>query len=153
MFTSAINLSSIYLLLSVISQTNSFVILPQGGNVLGRTIPISSRLSSTTAIAQGTELNSGEQINGEVEKTTETAAANIPEEKRNKPNNNFRNRQTTPRINNQEKYGVSLDLPKTFIKCGRCSTCFAIQPEDLGNGKGWYVVYKTHRAFHLKNSC
>lgn len=33
---------------------------------------------------------------------------------------------------NQEKYGVSLELPDTYVRCGRCSTAFAIKTEDLG---------------------
>lgn len=38
--------------------------------------------------------------------------------------------------NNQSKYGVSLDLPETYVRCGRCATSFALKVEDLGNGKG-----------------
>eukprot|EP00565_Helicotheca_tamesis_P003409 CAMPEP_0185732060 /NCGR_PEP_ID=MMETSP1171-20130828/14829_1 /TAXON_ID=374046 /ORGANISM="Helicotheca tamensis, Strain CCMP826" /LENGTH=220 /DNA_ID=CAMNT_0028401451 /DNA_START=98 /DNA_END=760 /DNA_ORIENTATION=- len=37
----------------------------------------------------------------------------------------------------QKEYGVTTDLPSTYVRCGRCSTSFALQSEDLGDrGKG-----------------
>lgn len=33
---------------------------------------------------------------------------------------------------NQEKYGVSLELPETYVRCGRCATAFALKAEDCG---------------------
>jgi len=117
--------------LSMLKGLESFVVAPND--------PSSKRLWSTP-VAQGTEINQIEQqINGESKDQTEKVSSpdqGEAEEKRSRPNN-YRSRQSNTRINNQDKYGVSLELPKTYIKCGRCSTCFAIQPEDLGNGKGW----------------
>lgn len=40
----------------------------------------------------------------------------------------------------QPEYGVSLDLPGTYVRCGRCATSYAIAEEDLGGGKGRYVA-------------
>ena len=37
---------------------------------------------------------------------------------------------------NQAKYGKELDLPNTYVRCGRCAASYAIAPEDLGSGKG-----------------
>lgn len=37
---------------------------------------------------------------------------------------------------NQAEYGKSLELPETYVKCGKCQTCYAVKPEDLGNGRG-----------------
>mmetsp|Transcript_33011 Transcript_33011/g.68763 ORF Transcript_33011/g.68763 Transcript_33011/m.68763 type:complete len:212 (-) Transcript_33011:533-1168(-) len=36
----------------------------------------------------------------------------------------------------QAEYGKSLELPNTYVKCGKCQTCFSVAPEDLGNGRG-----------------
>jgi len=37
----------------------------------------------------------------------------------------------------QKSYGKGLELPKTYVRCGRCSVAYALQPEDLGTrGKG-----------------
>uniref|UniRef100_A0A6V2PYU0 RRM domain-containing protein n=1 Tax=Ditylum brightwellii TaxID=49249 RepID=A0A6V2PYU0_9STRA len=37
----------------------------------------------------------------------------------------------------QKEYGVTLDMPETYARCGRCSTSFALTSEDLGDrGKG-----------------
>ncbi len=40
---------------------------------------------------------------------------------------------------NQGKYGNDLELPDTYVRCGRCATSFAITADDLGSGKGRYV--------------
>lgn len=40
----------------------------------------------------------------------------------------------------QSKYGVSVELPDTYIKCGNCDANFAIREEDLGEGKGCRVL-------------
>lgn len=37
---------------------------------------------------------------------------------------------------NQEKYGKELELPNTYVRCGRCASSFAITEDDLGTGKG-----------------
>jgi hypothetical protein len=37
---------------------------------------------------------------------------------------------------NQPKYGNELDLPGTYVRCGRCFTNYAITVEDLGSGRG-----------------
>lgn len=43
--------------------------------------------------------------------------------------------------NNQKEYGKTLDYPSTFVRCGKCQSCFAIAKEDLGNrGSGRYVA-------------
>lgn len=44
--------------------------------------------------------------------------------------------ETAEPANNQPKYGNELDLPGTYVRCGRCATSYAIAAEDLGNGKG-----------------
>lgn len=37
----------------------------------------------------------------------------------------------------QKLYGVSVDMPNTYVRCGRCSAAYALTPEDLGTkGKG-----------------
>mmetsp|Transcript_9421 Transcript_9421/g.20024 ORF Transcript_9421/g.20024 Transcript_9421/m.20024 type:complete len:260 (-) Transcript_9421:285-1064(-) len=37
----------------------------------------------------------------------------------------------------QKLYGQDLDLPETYVMCGRCKTAYAMQPDDLGTrGKG-----------------
>lgn len=41
---------------------------------------------------------------------------------------------------NQEKYGNEMDLPDTYVRCGRCAASFALALDDLGSGKGRYVV-------------
>ena len=38
--------------------------------------------------------------------------------------------------NSQAEYGKSIEMPNTFVRCGRCTASFALRPEDLGNGKG-----------------
>eukprot|EP00978_Attheya_sp_CCMP212_P027534 scaffold92238_cov54-Attheya_sp.AAC.1 len=34
---------------------------------------------------------------------------------------------------NQKEYGVSLPMPETCVRCGRCQTTFALTIEDLGS--------------------
>jgi len=41
-----------------------------------------------------------------------------------------------PEVNNQPKYGKELELPGTYVRCGRCATSYAIGAGDLGTGKG-----------------
>jgi len=41
--------------------------------------------------------------------------------------------------NKQPKYGKELDLPGTYVRCGRCATSFALTLDELGNGKGLRV--------------
>ena len=37
----------------------------------------------------------------------------------------------------QKMYGNELDLPETYVMCGRCKTAYALQADDLGTkGKG-----------------
>lgn len=37
----------------------------------------------------------------------------------------------------QKLYGESLDMPKTYVRCGRCGAAYALQADDLGTrGKG-----------------
>eukprot|EP00527_Entomoneis_sp_CCMP2396_P001980 CAMPEP_0198137466 /NCGR_PEP_ID=MMETSP1443-20131203/942_1 /TAXON_ID=186043 /ORGANISM="Entomoneis sp., Strain CCMP2396" /LENGTH=210 /DNA_ID=CAMNT_0043798895 /DNA_START=152 /DNA_END=784 /DNA_ORIENTATION=+ len=36
----------------------------------------------------------------------------------------------------QAEYGKSEEMPNTYVKCGKCQTCFAVAPADLGNGRG-----------------
>ena len=37
----------------------------------------------------------------------------------------------------QKLYGNEIDLPETYVMCGRCKTAYALQPDDLGpKGKG-----------------
>ena len=37
----------------------------------------------------------------------------------------------------QKLYGNDMDLPETYVMCGRCKTAYAMQPDDLGpKGKG-----------------
>jgi len=60
--------------------------------------------------------------------------------------------------NDQEKYGVSLELPDTYVRCGQCAAAFAIKPDDLGaRGRriscsicphSWYQT--PDRLFNLK---
>jgi predicted Zn finger-like uncharacterized protein len=39
--------------------------------------------------------------------------------------------------NKQPEYGVSLDVPNTYVRCSSCQSHYAITPEDLGaRGKG-----------------
>ena len=38
----------------------------------------------------------------------------------------------------QPLYGKELDLPDTYVRCGKCQTIYALTEEDLGDrGKGW----------------
>lgn len=41
-----------------------------------------------------------------------------------------------PIKSNQAEYGVTMDLPDTYVRCGRCATSFALKASDLGEGKG-----------------
>lgn len=63
-------------------------------------------------------------------------------------------------VNNQPKYGKELDLPGTYVRCGRCATSYAIAASDLGTGKGrrvecalcghsWFQT--PDRLFHLND--
>jgi|Transcript_15654 predicted Zn finger-like uncharacterized protein len=36
----------------------------------------------------------------------------------------------------QKEYGQSLELPTTYVRCGRCQSVYAMTADDLGNGKG-----------------
>ena len=37
----------------------------------------------------------------------------------------------------QKLCGNEIDLPETYVMCGRCKTAYALQPDDLGpKGKG-----------------
>ena len=46
----------------------------------------------------------------------------------------------------QKMYGDDLDLPQTYVMCGRCKTAYALQADDLGNrGKGRYVSCRFSR--------
>lgn len=45
-----------------------------------------------------------------------------------------------PPVTNQPKYGKELDLPGTYVRCGRCATSYAIAADDLGTGPGRYVL-------------
>jgi predicted Zn finger-like uncharacterized protein len=55
--------------------------------------------------------------------------------------------------NNQANYGKDLELPDTYVRCGRCATSFAIKAEDLGNGKGRRVECSvcTHSWFQSRD--
>lgn len=56
--------------------------------------------------------------------------------------------------NNQKEYGKSLDLPDTYVRCGKCQTLYALKPEDLGDrGKGRRLVCSTcnHSWFQAKD--
>jgi predicted Zn finger-like uncharacterized protein len=33
---------------------------------------------------------------------------------------------------------------QSYVKCGRCQTAYVVNDEDLGNGKGRYVILCTH---------
>jgi hypothetical protein len=39
----------------------------------------------------------------------------------------------------QAEYGVSLELPETYVKCGKCQSTYSIALDDLGDerSKGW----------------
>lgn len=39
-------------------------------------------------------------------------------------------------MSKQAEYGKSLDLPESYVKCGRCQTVYALTEEDLGGGRG-----------------
>jgi predicted Zn finger-like uncharacterized protein len=41
--------------------------------------------------------------------------------------------------NKQPKYGKELELPGTYVRCGRCATSFALTLDELGGGKGLRV--------------
>jgi len=43
---------------------------------------------------------------------------------------------TKPQESKQPLYGKSLDMPDTYVRCGKCSTSFAMTEDDLGQGKG-----------------
>mmetsp|Transcript_17606 Transcript_17606/g.24828 ORF Transcript_17606/g.24828 Transcript_17606/m.24828 type:complete len:229 (-) Transcript_17606:126-812(-) len=36
----------------------------------------------------------------------------------------------------QTEYGKTLELPETYVRCGKCQSAFPITPDDLGEGKG-----------------
>lgn len=36
----------------------------------------------------------------------------------------------------QAQYGQSLELPKSYVRCGQCQTLYALREEDLGQGRG-----------------
>jgi len=59
----------------------------------------------------------------------------------------------TKPANNQPLYGKSLELPDTYVRCGRCSTSFAMTAEDLGMGKGRRVECSvcTHSWFQSRD--
>lgn len=46
---------------------------------------------------------------------------------------------TTTSQNKQALYGDSLEMPSTYVRCGRCQTVYAMKEDDLGQGKGMYV--------------
>lgn len=39
-------------------------------------------------------------------------------------------------ISKQPEYGKTLEMPGTYVRCGRCGTSYAIAASDLGDGKG-----------------
>ena len=44
-------------------------------------------------------------------------------------------------FNQQPEYGNGKEMPNTYVRCGTCSSHFAIRPDDLGErGKGRYVI-------------
>ena len=44
---------------------------------------------------------------------------------------------TTVLWSQQAEYGKSLDMPDTYVKCGKCQSVYAIKEEDLGSkGRG-----------------
>ena len=43
--------------------------------------------------------------------------------------------------NKQSQYGVSLEYPSTYVRCGKCGSIYAIEQADLGDrGRGRYVT-------------
>lgn len=39
--------------------------------------------------------------------------------------------------NTQPEYGKSLEIPDTYVRCGRCDTSYALKESDLGEkGRG-----------------
>ena len=39
--------------------------------------------------------------------------------------------------NNQPEYGKSLEVPDTYVRCGRCETSYSLKESDLGEkGRG-----------------
>eukprot|EP00977_Amphora_coffeiformis_P012784 scaffold3233_cov178-Amphora_coffeaeformis.AAC.7 len=39
-------------------------------------------------------------------------------------------------VNKQAEYGKAIELPDTYVKCGKCQAIYAITEEDLGKGRG-----------------
>jgi DNA-directed RNA polymerase subunit M/transcription elongation factor TFIIS len=74
----------------------------------------SRSLMSTTTVATATTA------------TTTTTTMNDSSSSHNNNNNNNNN--------NQALYGVSMSYPSTFVRCGKCQTCYAIALEDLATG-------------------
>lgn len=97
--------------LSIISLVNSF------------TIPSFYHTSSTMKASNKIIVRST------TEEETESINATIPA-------SSTTTTTTTTSKNQQATYGVSVELPNTFVRCGRCTANFALRPEDLGNGKG-----------------
>lgn len=58
-----------------------------------------------------------------------------------------------PVENNQPKYGKELEMPDTYVRCGRCQTSYALKVEDLGQGKGRRVECPlcTHSWFQSRD--
>jgi hypothetical protein len=55
------------------------------------------------------------------------------------PSFSAQGRHTTTSLNvgdNQPLYGGELDMPESYVRCGRCQTLYALKEEDLGGGKG-----------------
>jgi hypothetical protein len=40
----------------------------------------------------------------------------------------------------QAEYGKSLELPSTYVTCGRCGSSYSLHADDLEGGKGRYVT-------------
>ena len=51
-------------------------------------------------------------------------------------------------FNMQPEYGKGKEMPNTYVRCGTCSSHFAIRPEDLGErGKGRYVMVVSSNVY------
>ena len=118
------------LLISTISLTSSWTVTP----------PLTSRWKQHQrqfVTAKGLLSTESSDINGATSIPTPDATPNT----------------STDSNDRQGLYGTTLDMPSTYVRCGKCQTSYAISVEDLGprGGRRLECSVCTHSWFQTKD--
>ena len=123
----------VVLVISFMSYTDSLSITPLlSSRLLQKHQHQQRRMISASELSLSTENN---DVNG----AASTPLSNAP-----RPTGSDAN-------DRQGMYGTTLDMPSTYVRCGKCQTAYAISEEDLGarGGRRLECTVCTHCTFEI----